>query len=55
MGVAKGSTEIADVKLGTTQVDKIYLGSNVVWQKTPPIKALKFTSSGTQTLGVNSA
>lgn len=55
MGVAKGSNLITDVKLGTGQVDKLYLGSNVVWQKTAPvvIKALKFTSTNTQTLGVD--
>lgn len=57
MGIALGATEIADLKLGTSQVDKVYLGSNVVWQKSAPvaIKALKFSSSGAQTLGLNTA
>lgn len=55
MGVAKGSNLITDVKLGSGQVDKLCLGSNVVWQKTAPvaIKALKFTSANAQTLGVD--
>ena len=26
MGISVGSTAIADVKLGSTQVDKVYLG-----------------------------
>lgn len=54
MGIAKGSNLISDVKLGTTQVDKIYKGTDVVWQKaTPAVRALKFTSAGVQTLGIN--
>jgi len=28
-----GSTDIVDCKIGTTQVNKIYLGSNLVWEK----------------------
>lgn len=56
MGINLGSTAISSIKLGTTQVDKIYLGSTQVYGgSTPPvtIKALKFTSSGAQTLGVD--
>lgn len=33
MGIAKGANSISNVKLGTVQVDKIYLGSNMIWQK----------------------
>lgn len=57
MGIALGSTEIADLKLGSTQVEKAYLGTNLVWQKVSPvtIKALKFSSAGAQTLGVNTS
>ena len=28
-----GSTDIVDCKIGTTQVNKIYLGNNLVWEK----------------------
>ena len=28
-----GTTDIVDCKIGTTQVNKIYLGSNLVWEK----------------------
>jgi len=35
MAINLGSTAIADVKLGTTQVDKIYLGSEQVWGGSP--------------------
>lgn len=57
MGANIGSTAIADVKLGNTQVDKIYLGSTEIWSKSAPvtIKALKFTSPGAQTLGVDTS
>lgn len=55
MGVNLGNTAIADVKLGNTQIDKIYLGDTEIWSKSAPatIKALKFTSSGAQTLGID--
>lgn len=55
MGINLGTTPISDVKLGTSQVDKIYLGSDLVWSKTAPtpINALKFASAGAQTLGVD--
>lgn len=58
MAIKLGLTDIADAKLGTTQVDKIYLGSTEVWSNTPPtpaIKALKFTSAGAQTLNVDTS
>lgn len=56
MTINLGSTAIADAKLGATQVDKIYLGATEVWSKTAPaIKALKFTSTGSQTLGINTS
>ena len=32
-----GSTEIVDCKIGTTQVNKVYLGSNLVWEKSSPL------------------
>jgi len=32
-----GSTDIVDCKIGTTQVNKIYLGSNLVWEKASPL------------------
>jgi hypothetical protein len=55
MSINLGSTSISDVKLGSNQVDKVYLGSDVVWQKQAPVqvKALRFTSAGAQTLGIN--
>lgn len=56
MGINLGSSPIADIKMGETQVDKAYLGSELVWQKSSPvpeIKALKFVSEGVQTLGVD--
>lgn len=31
MGINLGSTAISDIKLGTTQVDKVYLGDELVW------------------------
>lgn len=43
MGINLGSTAISDLKVGETQVDKVYLGEEVVWQKAAPIvNALKF-------------
>lgn len=54
MGVNLGSTPIADAKLGNAQVDKIYLGDELVWGGSPTVRALKFTSDGAQTLGLNS-
>lgn len=55
MAIKLGLTDIADAKLGTTQVNKIYLGSTEVWSKTPApaIKALKFSSTGAQTISVD--
>lgn len=35
MAINLGSTAIADAKLGTTQVEKIYLGSEQVWGRSP--------------------
>lgn len=57
MGINLGSTAISDLKKGSTQVDKIYLGSDVVWQKSAPVatKALKFTSPNAQTLSIDSS
>lgn len=57
MALNLGSIAIEDLKLGETQVDKVCLGSDVVWQKTTPVapKALKFTSTGAQTLGVDAS
>lgn len=57
MGINLGNTPIQDAKLGSTQVDKIYLGDELVWggSPTPPVgpKALKFSSVGAQTLGID--
>ena len=56
MGINLGSTAISDMKIGTTQVDRAYLGSTLLWGTAPTptvIKALKFTSSSAQTLGVD--
>ena len=57
MAIKLGLTDIADAKLGTTQVDKICLGSTEVWSNTPApaIKALKFSSTGAQTLSANTS
>lgn len=56
MGVNLGATPIADIKLGETQVDKLYLGDELVWggSPAPTVRALKFTSDGAQTLGLSS-
>lgn len=48
MTVYIGSNEILDAKLGSDQVEKLYLGETEVWSNTPPtppepIKALKFS------------
>lgn len=58
MGLKLGTTAISDIKLGTNQIYKAYQGSSVVWDSgitppTPTIRALKFESSGAQTLGVD--
>lgn len=55
MGVNLGSTAISDLRLGDTQIGKAYLGSELVWDSTPAptVRALKFTSAGAQTLGIN--
>lgn len=58
MGINLGSTTISDLKLGANPVDKAYLGSELVWQKSSPVptlRALKFTSSGSQSLGVKTS
>ena len=53
MGLNIGSTAISDLKVGTTQVDKVYLGSTLVWGgATPTIRALKFSSPVSQTIHV---
>jgi len=31
-----GNTDIVDCKIGSTQVNKVYLGSNLVWEKASP-------------------
>lgn len=55
MGVNLGFTAISDLRLGDTQIGKAYLGSELVWNSVPAptVKALKFTSAGAQTLGIN--
>jgi hypothetical protein len=55
MGVNLGSTAISDLRLGDTQVSKAYLGTDLVWDSSPAptIRALKFTSAGEQTLGID--
>lgn len=57
MAINLGSNSIEDVKLGNLQVEKIYLEDEIVWQKASPvsIKALKFSSTGSQTLGINTS
>lgn len=55
MGINLGTTPIADLKLGEVQVDKLYLGNELVWGGSPIVRALKFTSDGAQTLGLNSS
>lgn len=57
MGINLGATAISDVKLGNSQVSKLYLGNTEIWASTPPpaIKALKFSSASAQTLGINTA
>ena len=56
MGINLGSTPIADIKLGETQVDKVYLGNELAWQNTPTpstIRALKFECDSSQSLGIS--
>ena len=56
MGINLGSTAISDLKIGTTQVNKVYLGSTEVWSSAPPVlRALKFSSAATQTLGIDAS
>lgn len=58
MGINLGSSPISDLKMGETQVNKVYLGSDLVWQKSQPVptlRALKFTCAGSQTLGISSS
>ena len=57
MTVYIGSNEILDAKLGEDQVQKLYLGETEVWSSTPPtppepIKALKFSCEGSQSIGI---
>lgn len=58
MAINLGSGAISNIKIGDNQVYKVYKGSDVVWDSgVPPtpvtIKAIKFESSGAQTLGVD--
>lgn len=55
MGINLGTTPIADIRLGETQVDKVYLGDELVWQNAPTpstIRALKFECDSSQSLGI---
>ena len=55
MGLNIGSTAISDLKLGSTQVNKAYLGSNLVWDNsTQTIRALKFSTPTAQHVCVQS-
>lgn len=40
-----GNTDIVDCKIGSTQVNKVYLGSNLVWQKSLPLLLDLFPNS----------
>ena len=45
MGISLGSTAISDLKVGGTQVDKVYLGEEVVWEKKVPVTEIRIVSS----------
>ncbi|AZS11783.1 hypothetical protein PBI_NINA_29 [Gordonia phage Nina] len=50
MPIAVGGTSISDVRLGTTPVNKVYLGTTLVWQRTTPYRMTKTnTQNGTGT------
>jgi hypothetical protein len=56
MGVNLGAAPITNLKLGETQVDKVYLGDELVWQNAPTpstIRALKFECDSSQSLGIS--
>lgn len=57
MGINLGATAISDIKLGSNSVSKVYLGTTEVWSggtpPTPTIRALKFSTTGTQILSIN--
>ena len=42
-----GTTDIVDCKIGTTQVNKVYLGNNLVWEKlAPEVYSLYYDTNG---------
>lgn len=56
MGINLGSSPISNLKVGSDQVNKVYLGTTEVWSATPPtptIRALKFSSVAAQNLKIN--
>lgn len=53
MPIAVGGTSISDVRLGTTAVDKVYLGSTLVWQRVPPYQMTKTNTQNGQGTGYN--
>ena len=46
-----GNTDIASVKLGSSQVQAVYLGNNLVWQNAPV--AIAATGVGTTSFTAN--
>lgn len=56
MGINLGSSPISNLKVGSDQVDKVYLGTTEVWNAspTPTIRALKFSSPVSQEIKVSS-
>ena len=53
MPINLGATAISNLKLGATQVDKVYLGTNLVWSSAPPpLRAIKFSSPVNQQVQV---
>ena len=46
-----GSNKMTDLKFGSTQVDKVYLGSDLVWTKSTPFVAGSISVAGDTKVG----
>ena len=42
MALKVGNTEISDLKLGTTDVQKVYKGTNLIWERNATLKLIQF-------------
>lgn len=55
MGINIGSAPISDIKIGSAQVDKVYVGSTLAWEKQSAIRALRFVCAGSQGISVKAS